>query len=297
MLCFWTGLVEWPEAFGAEAVRKSGYALTDAQCGRAPHAYPKLRIGMRDGYCAGLVASKEDGLIFPRSIVEIPERHLFVIADMGGWVAGAGRLLLLDPGAAEGKRISELIAHLDYPFGLQVGPDHKIYASTADMIFRFDPLAKNPKETVETIIHGLPARNITLSDGTKIKESVHLLKQFVFDKSGRLFVNIGAPNDSCISAPPISKPCAAGEGSAPLASIWAFTPPASGVFPALKSGDPNPTREIFARGLRNSMALAVHPQFPAEGFAFLQAENGRDLPDLMKPNEELNVIEKGKHYG
>ncbi len=45
------------------------------------------------------------------------------------------------------------------------------------------------------------------------------------------------------------------------------------------------------------MALAVHPEFPAPGYAFLQAENGRDLPDLMKPNEELNALEKGKHYG
>ncbi len=45
------------------------------------------------------------------------------------------------------------------------------------------------------------------------------------------------------------------------------------------------------------MAMAVHPRFPAEGFAFLQGENARDLPDPMNPNEEINAIEKGKHYG
>src|SRR5674476_204034 len=74
----------WPPA-GAETILKSGYALNDQRCGEAPNAYPKLRIGMRDGYCAGLVASEEDGLIFPRSIVQIPGHRQFVVADMGSW--------------------------------------------------------------------------------------------------------------------------------------------------------------------------------------------------------------------
>ncbi len=37
--------------------------------------------------------------------------------------------------------------------------------------------------------------------------------------------------------------------------------------------------------------------FRTDGFAFLQGENGRDLLDPLEPNEELNAIEKGKHYG
>lgn len=279
----------------AETIHKSGYALTELQCGQPPDAYPKLRIGMRDGYCAGLVASEEDGLVFPRSIVQIPGHRQFVVADMGSWNPGQGRLLLLDPDAAEGKRISQLIGKLDFPFGLQSGPDGRIYASTSETIFRFDPLAPNPKSTIETIIQKLPGRKVTLSDGSLVEESVHPLKQFVFDKTGRIFVNVGAPTDSCLK--PISKPCAAGEGPAPFAAIWVFTPPPGGIFPALKPADPNPSREIYARGLRNSMALAVHPQFPDQGFAFLQGENGRDLLDPLEPNEELNAIEKGKHYG
>lgn len=92
-----------PQAI-AQTTLKSGYALTDQRCGEAPNAYPKLRIGMRDGYCAGLVASEEDGLIFPRSIVAIPGHRQFVVADMGGWDPGQGRLLLLDPDA---RRASE----------------------------------------------------------------------------------------------------------------------------------------------------------------------------------------------
>jgi glucose/arabinose dehydrogenase len=277
-------------------VRKSGYALSDQRCGEAPRAYPQLRIGLREGYCAGLVASKQDGLIFPRSILQIPGQRQFVIADMGSWNPGQGRLLLLDPDAPEDKRITRLIDRLDFPFGLEVGPDRKIYASTDQTIFRFDPLAGDPTSTMETIIRGLPGNTLQQSDGSTIKDSAHPLKAFLFDRDGRLYVNIGAPSDNCLPAL-AAKPCVAGEGASPLASIWAFTPPPGGVFRALRPGDAGPEHEVFARGLRNSMALAMHPQFPAEGFAFLQGENGRDLPDLQEPNEELNAIEKGKHYG
>lgn len=136
-----------------------------------------------------------------------------------------------------------------------------------------------------------------LSDGTLIEDSSHPLKAFVFDRTGRLFVNVGSHSDDCITAPPIRKPCPAGEGASPLAAIWMFAPPEGGIFPALAPNDPNPHREVYAQGLRNSMALALHPRFPDAGFAFLQGENGRDLPDIFKPNEEINAIEPGHHYG
>lgn len=252
---------------------------------------------MKPGFCAGLVASRDDGLRFPRGIVQIPGRQLFVVTDMGGWGHTDGRLLLLDPVAAPGQRLKELITGLNYPFGLAIGIDQKIYASTDTSIFRFDPLAAHPKTTIETIVHDLPGRRLTLPYSTTIDESAHPLKQFVFDRNGRLFVNVGSHSDDCLTPAPITKPCAPTEGLAPLAAIWMFTPPHGGTFPALKTSDPNPPRQIYARGLRNSMALALHPRFPDVGYAFLQGENGRDLQDIFKPNEEINAIEPGKHYG
>jgi glucose/arabinose dehydrogenase len=218
----------------ANPIKKSGYALDGTSCGAPPMAFAKLPIGMRPGYCAGLVASNEDGLIFPRSVVQVPDKNLFVVADMGNFDSpGVGRLLLLDPQAPAGKRLKVLMTKLDLPHGLAVGIDRRLYASTADRIFRFDPLAKLPATTVEVILQNLPARRVTLSDGTIIPKASHPLKQFVFDKTGRIYVNIGAPSDTCKESAP--KRCSAGEGAAPLAPIWAFTPPASGTFPALKS--------------------------------------------------------------
>jgi len=281
----------------ASEAHRGGYGLGDARCGSGALAFPKLRIGMMEGFCAGLVASEQDGLKFPRALVQIPDSEKFVVSDMGGWDVVAGRLLVLDPRAPEGHRIREAVTGLDSPFGLAVGPDRKVYASTAETIFRFDPLAADPKATIEVIVRDLPGRHTTLADGTRVAASSHPLKEFVFDKTGRLFVNVGSHSDDCITPAPITRPCAAGEGASPLASIWMFVPPAGGVFPTLRPGEPNPHREVYARGLRNSMALAPHPDFPDPGFAFLQGENGRDLPDIFKPNEEINAIEQGKHYG
>lgn len=143
----------------------------------------------------------------------------------------------------------------------------------------------------------MPGRRITLPDGTRLDESAHPLKQFVFDRNGRLFVNVGAHSDDCMTRAPITRPCAAAEGPSAMAAIWLFTPPSGDVFPALKPNDPDPPHTVYARGLRNSMALALHPNFPDAGYAFLQGENGRDLPDIFKPNEEINAIEQGRHYG
>jgi glucose/arabinose dehydrogenase len=290
---------EGPRAESA-ARRKSGYALSGDMCG----PFPKVRIGMRSGYCVGLVAGKEDGLKFPRSIVQIPGTRFFVVADMVNW-GETGRLWLLDPQAAEGKRLKEVINGLDYPHGLAIGIDRRVYASTVDKIFRFDPLAANPNATKEVIVQGLPGKDVKPANGKKLIYN-HPLKHFVFDKTGRLYVNIGAPTDACDPGPSESKTCAEGEGvsplaakwALPLAAIWAFTPPTGGIFPALKDTAAGPKQhEVYARGLRNSMALAMHPQFPDPGFAFLQGENARDLPDANKPNEEINALERGKHYG
>lgn len=281
----------------SEPARKSGYAIGAETCGSGDLAFPKIQIDMKAGFCAGLVASEEDHLKFPRSIIQVPGHDLFVVADMGGWGHADGRLLLLDPHASPGQRFKELLTGVEYPFGLVIGPDRKLYASTAETIFRFDPLADNPRGTVETVIRHMPGRRITLPDGTRLDESAHPLKQFVFDKTGRLFVNIGAHSDDCITSAPITRPCAAAEGASAMAAIWLFTPPAGGVFPALKPGDTDPPHAVYARGLRNSMAMALHPNFPDAGYAFLQGENGRDLPDIFKPNEEINAIEQGRHYG
>jgi glucose/arabinose dehydrogenase len=272
---------------------KSGYTLSADLCG----PFPKLRITLRPGYCAGLVASKSDGLIFPRTIAQLPDVRFLVVADMGGWDPKRGRVLLLDPEAPEGSRLKVLLSGLDSPHGLAIGTDRRVYVGTVDKILRFDPLSPDPAASLETVIQGLPGSAPVLADGTRLKHNSHPLKNVTFDRTGRLFVNIGAPTDACATGKTESKPCQAGEGAAPLAAVWMFTPPDGGIFPALRPGEAGPKREVFARGLRNSMALVAHPRFPDPGFPLLQGENARDFPEGTRPNEEINVLEHGKHYG
>src|ERR1044072_1642204 len=125
-----------PAQAQGQAPVRSGYALSAETCG----GFPKLRITMQPGFCAGLVAAKDDGLIFPRMLVQVPDTRFFVVADMGGWDPKKGRLLLLDPAAPERARIKVLLRSLDVPHGLAVGIDRRIYAGGSDKIFRFDPL-------------------------------------------------------------------------------------------------------------------------------------------------------------
>src|SRR6186997_3298821 len=89
----------------AQAQVRSDYALSAETCG----GFPKLRITMQPGFCAGLVAAKDDGLIFPRTLVQVPDTRFFVVADMGGWEPKQGRLLLLDPQAVAGRRLKVLM--------------------------------------------------------------------------------------------------------------------------------------------------------------------------------------------
>src|SRR5262245_27452165 len=95
LLCF-AMMASIAAAFGqewtlAQSPTSGRYATGDERCGSAPYDYPRLRIGMRAGYCAGLAASRVDGLQFPRSIVQVPGRDLFVVADMVAWAPFKGR--------------------------------------------------------------------------------------------------------------------------------------------------------------------------------------------------------------
>ena len=117
-------------------------------------------------------------------------------------------------------------------------------------------------------------------------------------QEGRIFVNVGSPTDDCVTRPPITKPCPAGEGPTPLAAIWAFTPPPAEFFRRSDPNDPNPPpRDLCARPAQLDGACGASEFSASAAIAFLQGENGRDLPDMFKPNEEINAIEKGKHYG
>jgi glucose/arabinose dehydrogenase len=260
----------------AAAAADTQYA-TSGDCA----GWPKIRLITPAGWCVGLVAQ---GLRFPRGIEMLPNGDL-VVAEIGAWTPNRGRLSILRQAKQYARET--LFDGLDRPHGVAIGPDARIYVGVAGGIFRFD--AANPKRV--DVIGG------TSGVATLPATGRHPLTAFVFDRYGDLFVNVGSHTDNCEgdnnALPNAGKPCPETEGKDARGVIRKYTMRwPQGTITGV---------EIHAAGLRNSMALAVH----RASNTLLQAENSRDaihqrdakLPDETLPHDELNVIERGKHYG
>lgn len=264
-----------------------GYQLKDL-CG----GLPKVDLKTPPGFCVGMVDTG-NGLVMPRGIVSLNPNTLLLI-DMGGWAQNTGKVYLLRR-KMEGESYRFTREQLpldkkwlDRPHSAVLGPDGKVYIGSADRVIRFRPLDLRPEKTVEEVIQGLP------SDGR------HPLKSMVFDSQGNLYLNIGSASDHCESqaglSPDQHRACPESDGS-----DLEFR---RGVVRRYRlDAQRNIDRQftIFAEGLRNSMALAVHPR-TADVY---QGENARDaidqqdpqLDDRTLPPEELNLLVEGMHYG
>jgi glucose/arabinose dehydrogenase len=255
------------------------------------------------GVCVGLVAN---GFTYARGIVELPSGDL-VLAEMGGWAQDRGGLWLLRRMPDKTYAKTRLAKLIDKPSGIAVGPDGLPYIGTPKGIFRLDPY----EQTVDPIPktgrfraspdYKQPRFKVVVNDLPG--EGRHPLSRFVFDKRDpwTMYVNVGSGTDVCeqgANARPPSGfplPCAEAEGDSARGSIRKY----------VLSGDQHVASgfTVIARGLRNSMALAVHPT----SNALIQAENSRDSINKHEqsladnegdlPHEELNVVVPGAHYG
>ena len=243
------------------AKRGDGYE-TKGECA----GLPAVPLKVAKGFCVGLAATK---LGFPRGVLPLSDGRVLV-ADLGRWDAGAGRLLMLTPRPG-GFEVKPILTKLDRPHGLQRGPDGAVYIGEASRISRVR-LDRSPP-VLEPVVINLPATGR------------HPLTQFVFGPDGAIYVNIGSTTDHCEDGPP-GKPCPEAERPDAGSAIWRYK---------LENG--RWTVTVFARGLRNSMALAFGP----DG-SLWQGENSRDvLPGNIvsdtRPAEELNRVHAGQHYG
>ena len=232
--------------------------------------FPRAAVTTLKGACVGIVAGPADGLIMPRSVIEASPGRL-IVTDLGDWDRPRGRLIDIRL-TADGKRtVTTLIAGLDRPHGLAMGGDGKIYVGEATVIWRFNPNATGPVRK-EVVIDRLPGNGR------------HPLKVFAFDPKGDLVINFGSPTDRCETNPNnlsvVQYPCANADGESPQGALW-----------LLEFDKPNGVKRAFrpiARGLRNSMALAINEL----SGVIVQGENNIDLKPVGSPPEELNVISR-----
>lgn len=248
----------------ADVKSLSGYTLdTESTCG----SYPKVSLKTSKDTCIGLVASAEDGLKRPRRILFVGDEQ-FIVTDMYGWVADKGIVWLFD---AKDQSLKKIFENVDQAHGLGLGPDGLIYIGSRSSIFRFS--LDDPVGTREIVINDLPV------------QGNHPLTHFIFNETGDLIVNVGAPSDQCLDEKKRPQyPCPESEGEYPEAVIRLYERSSNGQYLSYR---------VLARGLRNSMALAIEP---TTGQLY-QGENGMDFKDAGSPLEEINLIVEGAHYG
>jgi glucose/arabinose dehydrogenase len=272
-------------------VDKSGYAYDpdDKSC----DGFPRLKVETAPGTCLGLVLARDRAIdtaskkefVMPRTILQVPNSDEFLVVDMGGWKKDNGAIFRLAKNSRGEYALSLLKFPLNNPHGFALGPDGKFYIGEKQTISRFN-YQGGKIVNWELVVGGLPGR-----DG-----HMHPLAQFVFDpRNGDLYINAGAPSDHCtveVQGKSDYRVCP-DEGGTGMASIVRI--PASLIAKPGKGGVK--FYEISARGLRNSMAMAIHPSG-----VLVQGENSRDFPELDEPYEELNIVDldetkRGLHYG
>lgn len=275
-------------ALRCSAPGDEGEALED-ETAEAPYTasgtcdgLPKLNLQTPPGVCVGIVA---EGITFARGLTQLDDGDV-IVAGMGGWAVDKGIIWRLSKnGAVYSKR--QLLTLIDKPSGIHVNPKDKlVYVGTPGDIFRFDP-NQLPKPRLTQVLKELPAEN---PNGAR-----HPLKHFTFDVQNPdvIYVNSGSASDNCEKDGQFPRNC------------WEEAINRGSIRKYVMTG---PERKaagytVHARGLRNSMALTMHP---TSGL-LLQGENARDsinkrAPELTSreaelPQEEINIVEAGQHYG
>jgi len=260
------------------AERRAPYAAPSGTC----DGWPRLAIGMPKGFCAGLVAGpttagKARPMLFPRELAQLDD-DTWLVTDLGGWGTTRGAVWKLETKRGRPTKISRMLAGLNLPHAIRLGADGKAYVGEMSRIFRFDPHAADPQKSIETVVANLP--------DNRLHENRHPLSAFAFARDGALLVNVGAPSDQCLDARG-KRPgdlCPQSETGERAASIRRYAPDGHGGW--------SKDYTVYARGLRNSVALGVH-----RGGTVLQGENSYDFDDRSQPFDEVNRIEAGKAYG
>jgi len=242
--------------------------------------YPRLDLKVPKGLCVGLVA---ENLGFPRGVAAI-DQDIYVV-DMGGWDLKRGRLLRLSLKKPSVPEV--LLSHLDMPNAIVATPDGQLLISVLGRIVRLDPKARNPVSTMEDVVINLPG------------SGRHPLSAMALGADGALYINVGSATDHCerkpgLSGPP-ELPCPETTQRPPRGSVLrAVLPTESGVVLDARK------LQVYARGLRNSLALALSP-----AGTLIAATNSRDainqadakLSDVTLPHDTLSWLKAGADYG
>ena len=155
-------------------------------------------------------------------------------------------------------KVYTIAKDLNMPNGVAF-KDGSLYVSALDKIYRYD--------NIENKLDNPPV-GVLITDQYPNKTH-HGWKFIAFGPDGKLYVPVGAPCNVC------------NEKDSIFATITRINPDGSG-------------REIYAKGIRNSVGFTWHPETKEMWFT----DNGRDLMGDDMPFCELNTAPRqGMHFG
>lgn len=190
----------------------------------------------------------------------LPKARQMALGSAGTLFVGsnAGNVYALALTGSAVMRQRTVISGLNNPSGLAF-KDGALFVSDRTRILRFDNIEQQmDKPPVPVpVLNGLP---------DKARHDAHVMG---FGPDGMLYVAIGAPCNTC---------------EAPNDEFGTI----------LRSRLDGSGKEVFARGIRNSVGFDWHPQTRELWFT----DNGQDELGLQRPNDELNRVSKpGEHFG
>lgn len=265
----------------------ASFALLLPLLGAPPQPCPDGTAGLRlpPGFCATVFA---DSLAAPRHVAVAPNGVVYVAlrGSRGATPRPGGVIALRD---ADGDGRAEVQRTLASGFSATEAVIHRgrLYTASDSVIFRYpvvgDGLALG---RADTVARGLPTGG-------------HGAKTFAVGRRGELFVNVGSRSNACQQGDrqprsPGIDPCTELETRA---GIWRFD--AEGL------GQTQATAPRWATGIRNAIAIAVHPR---TGRLWV-VQHGRDQlsanwPGLFSdtasaetPSEELFEVARGDDFG
>jgi glucose/arabinose dehydrogenase len=170
----------------------------------------------------------------------------------------AGRVMALrasgDPAVAEAPRV--LADGLECPYGMAFHDGH-LYVAQSTRVSRFPFDASGAVGQPEVVVSGLPSSPC----------GPHHFRPLAIDASGNLFIAFGSSCNVCVEPDPRR------------GTVWQYGPDGNG-------------RE-YARGLRNVVDLAIHPQTGQ----LWGVTNERDQLGDDVPPEPIGPIQQGAEYG
>jgi glucose/arabinose dehydrogenase len=238
-------------------------------------------ITLPAGFCAIVVA---DALGPARHLAVAPNGDVFVSLENGRGQKG-GIVALRD---TDGDGRADVKARFgdEGATGIALRNGYLYFATTTSVErYKMAPGELKPAAAAEKIVVALP------------KQSEHADKTIAFDGNGGLYVNVGAPSNTCQVAD--RKPKSPGQDPCPLldlhGGIWKFS--------ETTLGQSQASGKRYATGMRQMVALDWHA-----GSLFV-AMNGRDQLDTIAPDhftaqdnaerpaEELMRVTEGANFG